>query len=283
MRKPLLLALTLLLVMGACSKSKEGNLTLGGTSASPGATAATGGTATSAPKTSAKAGGTKPAATTSSSGTKGGSQSTPKPAPAGGSNTPKDGSYGYTVSGTATNPQTGQPSNYSNQTVTAKISHKGDVYSTEQSSNQGTNTSKDQWTSTKVLFLSVSISSPYGTFSCTYKPPLTIAKFPTKPETFPQQQLSGSGNACGGTLDIQVLRKENVADATGHSWSSWVIHVKINSSFKYNGQTITTKSDEMRWVSPDLGVQVKSVADTESDTPFGKAKGHATSLLKSHP
>jgi len=271
------------LVLAACGKAKETNLNLG-VSASPEASSPAAPGSSTAPKASSAPGATKaPSKSSSSSGsTSKGSTTTPKPAPAGGANPPKDGSYAYRTDGSVS--QNGSnPQNYSNQTVTADISHSGNVYSTKQTTQQGSTTSKDQWTSTRILFLSVEISSPYGTFSCTYNPPLTIAKFPTKPETFPQQHLNGSGNACGGTLDITVLDKENVVDASGHKWSAWKIHVKISSQFKYNGQPVSTTSDETRWFSPDLGVEVKSIADGSNSSALGKSTSHSTTLLKSHP
>jgi hypothetical protein len=281
-RKRLLLLVVIATVFAACGKAKESNVNLGVTSATPGTTASAKPGATAAAKTSAKPGSTKaPTGGTSSSGSTG-STTTPKPAPPGKANPPKDGSYAYRSDGNTNSPSTG-PQSYSNQTITTKISHSGNVYSSEQSTNQGTVTSRDQWNSANIQFLSVKIESPYGTFTCTYNPPLVIAKFPIKPETFPQQKLQGSGNACGGTLDISVLDKENVQDATGHTWSAWKLHVKINSSFKYNGQPVSSSSDEMRWFSPDLGIEVKSIADTSNSSPLGKATGHATTVLKSHP
>jgi len=285
MRKALLTTVALALVLAACGKAKETNLNLGVSSASPGTTSSAAPGETTAPKSSSAPGATKaPSSSSSSSSTSGskGSTTTPKPAPPGGANTPKDGTYDYRADGSVTS-NGSNPQNYSNQTVTADISHSGNVYTTKQTTQQATTTSKDQWTSTKILFQSVEISSPYGTFSCTYNPALTIAKFPTKPETFPQQHLSGSGNACGGTLDIQVLDKENVVDASGHTWSAWKIHVKINSQFKYNGTPVTAQSDEMRWFSPDLGVEVKSIANGSNTSPLGKTTSKTTTVLKSHP
>jgi len=282
MRKSVLVAVAIAMLLAACGKAKQSNVTLGETSSSPGASTSAAPGSSKAPKASAAPGTTKApsASSSSSSGTK--NVTTPKPASQGGANPPKDGTYTYRTDGNSNSPQTG-PQTYTNQTVTSKISHSGNVYSTAQSTNQGTSTSKNQWTSTEVLFLSININSPYGTFSCTYNPPLVITKFPTKPETFPQQKLDGSGNACGGTLDISVLRKENVTDAAGHTWSAWLYHVKITSSFTYNGAPVTSKSDEMRWFSPDIGVQVKSVADTTMTSALGTTTGHSTTLLKTRP
>ena len=283
MKKPLMLIAALVVLFAGCGKAKEANVNLGVTSASPGASTSAAPGASSAPTATAKAGSSKAAGGSSPSTSKsGGVTTTPKPAAPGRSNPPKDGRYSYRADGIVqqgnTNPQT-----YSNQTITADDSHSGAIYSSTVQNSQGTTTTKTQWSSTKVTLVSIDIESPSGSFKCAYNPQPTIVKFPIKAETYPQQKLSGSGNACGGTLDISYLRKENVQDATGHTWSTWVVHVKTSTTVKFNGTTTTITSDETRWVSPDLGVEIKSVSDGTQDSAFGKSKSHVTLLLKSHP
>ncbi len=284
MRKPLLVAAAIVVLLAACGKAKESNVNLGVTSATPGtsATAKPGTSASAAKATTAPAASKSSGGSSSSSKTSTGGTTTPKPAAPGTSNPPKDGTYDYRADGSVT--QNGsKPQSFSNQTISAKDTHSGSTYTSTESTSQGTTTSKDQWTSTGVKLLSISIQNPAGTFSCTYNPPVQILRYPIKAETYPQQRLAGSGNACGGTLDIQVLRKENTNDATGHTWSTWVIHVKTNSTIKSQYGNATVTMDEMRYFSPDLGVEVKSVSDDTQSSALGKTTSHITTLLKSHP
>ena len=86
----------------------------------------------------------------------------------------------------------------SRKTQTVKSSHSGNTYSNETQAQGGTNTQKTRWEATDIKLLSINIESPFaGNFSCTYNPPPVIAHIPAHPETFPQQKLNGSGNACG--------------------------------------------------------------------------------------
>jgi hypothetical protein len=281
MRKPLLVAATIVVLLAACGKSKQTSVNLGVPSATPASSsAAKPGATPSAAKASSTPATTKSSGGSSSSSTT--AKATAKPAAPGSANAPKDGTYTYRADGSVT--QNGsKPQTYNNQTITAKNTHSGTTYTSTESTSQGTTTSKDQWTSTGVKLLSISIQNPAGTFSCTYNPPLQIIKFPIKPETYPQQKLSGSGNACGGTLDIQVVKQENASDASGHSWSTWLVHVKTVSNIKTQYGNATISMDEMRNFSPDLGVEIKSVADDTQNSALGKGTSHVTTVLKSHP
>lgn len=281
-----LLAVTVMLFV-ACGKEKETSLLAPSPSAEATATAKAKAVATAKPgDTTPAAGDTTPAA--------GGAPKTVAPAsggtgpapankaPAGRSNKPKDGSYIYALTGKASNQfdPNGPPQNIDGD-QTNKISHSGNVYTNEQtrSDSPGRTTVRSNWLDTKVEMLSFKAETQIGDFSCTFKPPLLIAKFPTKPETFPTQQLKGEGNACDGTLDITVVKKDTAKDATGKTWETWQVKVKL--TFK-SGQLSST-SDETRWVSPELGVEVRLVAHT--DFQYGPQKGSAdtTSVLKKHP
>ncbi len=294
MKKGLACALVLLFALAACGKEGRKTVTLGDVSGSPAPSASSEATSSAAPKASAKA---APKATSATSGgnTSSGSSddgataSTPKPAAQGGVNPPKNGTYLYRTDGSAPSGP-GQPAQtFSNKTATAKMSHTGNAYTTENTSEDrdGKSTTRTRWEATKISLLSVQIETGSNsgnlTFRCDYEPNPVIGHIPPKVETFPQQKLSGNGNACGGTLDIAVLRKETAKDATGKSWSTWVIHVKINSQFDYNGSKITTSTDDMRWFSPDLGVEIKSHTKTTTTSAFGTQKSDFTSVLKSHP
>lgn len=281
MRKPVLVAVALVVLLAACGKPKTSNVTLGGTSASPGASGSAAPGSTEAPKKSSAPGSTK-APTTTKAGSASGA--TPKPAGQGGVNTPKDGTYVYRLDGTSDSAQTGHQT-FSNKTATGKISHSRNLYSTQSSSSEqsGSSTTKVEWDPTQLLLVSIHIEQGSLQFDCTYNPKPVIAHIPTKAEKFPQQKLAGSGNACDGTLDIQVFDKENAKDATGKSWSTWRIEVKTTNKISYNGAPITVTSDQMRWFAPDLGVEVKEVTDQQNKSAFGTGSSHLTTLLKSHP
>jgi hypothetical protein len=282
MRKPVLVALALIVLLTACGK-KEANVTLGNTSASPGATSSAKPGATAAAKKSAAPGASKaPSGVTSTAST---NAATPKPASQGGANLPKDGNYVYRMDGTSDSPFTGKQT-YNNQTVTGSLSHSGNIYTTKtSSSNSGSAETKTEWDPTKILLVSIKGNQGGTEFSCVFNPRPVIAHIPQKAETFPQQKLQGSGNACDGTLDIQVIDKENVADATGKTWSTWKVHVKTVSHVEFQGQKFTANSDQMRWVSPDLGVEIKQVTDSSTKSAAGATvqSGHITTVLKSHP
>jgi hypothetical protein len=284
MKKAVLVAVAFALVLAACGKEKRSTVDLGGTPSATATSSAEPGA--SAPAASASAGPVTTSKAASGSTSSGGSTaSTPKPAAQGGTNPPKDGSYVYRVDGEGTSPFNPTPQKFTNETRTDKSSHSGNVYTTETTTSiqAGKSTIRARWEATKVSLLSIVIESQIGTLSCDYTPKPVIAHIPAKVETFPQQPLTGNGNACGGTIDISVLRKENAKDASGKTWSTWLFEIKINSKFTYNGQPITNTSDDKRWISPDLGTEIKT--DTTSSTQFGanKSNSHTTSVLKSHP
>ncbi len=228
------------------------------------------------------------AAATATPTAPGGATAAPQTEPVaeGGVNTPKDGRYTYTYSGESTDPfnPSAPPERFSGELV-KEYSHQDNVYTEEQTNSEtpGRFTTRTRWEATKIFLLSFSTETAGGDFRCTFDPPLTIANIPIKPGTIPTQNFKGEGNACNGKLDITVERKEDVKDAAGRTWSTWRTKVRIETG---NSQ-FTNASDETTWLSPELGVDVRSdgVTNGEIRTPTGSQKfsGKAASALKSNP
>lgn len=202
--------------------------------------------------------------------------------PAGRANPPADGTYRYTYSGTASDPfnPSGPPERFNGE-LTTEFSHSGNVYTAEitNSEQAGRTTIRTRWSSVKVEMLSLKTESAAGEFGCTFNPPLVITKFPVKPETYPTQELKGEGNACNGTLDITIVRNTTQKDATGKSWNVWEARVKTTIK---SGQ-LTLTQNETRWVSPELGVEVRSNGSSDGKYAAQSFKTTSTSALKSHP
>jgi hypothetical protein len=288
-RKFLVPAVTLLMLAAACGGGKkESSLTNNqGASASPGAAASSqpgkaAGSAKPGAKTSAGATASKPAAGATQSG-----GATTKVV-AGGYPPPKDGSYVYRADGSSTNPfspPNSPPQKFSNETVTQKVSHSGNVVTTEQTTSMsaGTSTQKTRWEADRVLLLSVNTSTPQGDYGCTFNPPLLITKFPVKPGTIPTQKFKGSGNACSGSLDITIVKREATTDANGKSWDTWRVQVKTTA----NAGQFTQSSNETRWVAPAISSEIRSTGN--SDVKITGAGGSQTAhqtltiALKSYP
>lgn len=199
---------------------------------------------------------------------------------------PKDGTYTYTYEGKGndpTNPAAGEQS-FSGERYD-KISHSGGTYTTETTTSEdaGRTTIKTRWTDTKVEMLEIVIESQAGTFSCRFDPPLVITKFPIKPETYPTQTFKGDGNACDGKLDITIVKKEDVKDAAGKAWSTW--NVKVHTEIRPPNLVII--QDETRWVSPDIGVGIRSQGTQDGTFKSGattfKFDNSFTSVLKKRP
>lgn len=195
----------------------------------------------------------------------------PKPAPQGQLNQPKAGDYIYTLKGKASdpfNPAAGEQ-DYSGE-LEVEISHSGNITTREQTSSNeaGRQTVRTRRESNRILLLSFKQETPQGDFSCEFNPAPEIAHIPVKVEKFPSQDLKGKGNACGGKLDIDVQRMEPAKDAAGKSWSTWRVLVHQTT------ETDQFKIDntETRWISPDLGVEIRT--DGKSD---GEIKAGATS------
>jgi hypothetical protein len=202
--------------------------------------------------------------------------------PEGRANPPADGTYTYAYNGEASDPfnPSGPPTKFSGE-LTNEISHSGSTYTSELTNSEqaGRTTIKTRWSAAKVEMLSLRTESAAGDFGCTFNPPLVITRFPIKPETYPTQQLKGEGNACDGQLDIQVVRKTTAVDATKKSWPVWEVKVKTHLE---SGQLKITQN-ETRYVSPELGVEVKTVGSSDGQYATQKFRTSSTSTLKSHP
>jgi len=287
-RKFVVPVVALLLLAGACGGGKkESTLTNNqGASATP--------SATTSAKPGKTTGSAKPGATVAAGGATTSSKSSSGTTQAGGTTTkvvaggylpPKDGTYVYRLDGEATTPFNPTPQKFSNETLTKKISHSGNVITTEQttSTSSGTSTQRVRWESDRVLLLYVNASTPQGDYGCTFNPPLLITKFPVRPGTIPTQQFKGSGNACNGTLDITIVRRESAKDNNGKSWDAWRANVKTSAS---TGQ-FTQNSSDTRWVSPALAEEVRSTGTftLKINGAGGSQTSHGsqTTALKSYP
>jgi hypothetical protein len=279
-KRMLIAAVALGFVLVACGRESYDTLDVGG-STTPTPRAMSTAKATTTPAASAT-----PVATATAAGgaaTQAPSGEVPKAAE-GQINRPKSGRYVYDLSGEATNPlnPSAPPEKFAGGAqTTSNISHQGNVTTDESTTSEqaGRTVSKTRWESTKVSLLSISIDTQAGTFSCTFNPPLVILHIPIKAEKFPTQTLKGDGNACSGKVDITVEGKEDVKDATGRSWSTWRVKVRQ----EVNSDQLTTKTDETRWFSPDLGAQVRSQA-TQNGTYSGlNFSSKSNTVLRSRP
>ncbi len=276
------------LLLAACGREAEldgSALATGGPTSAP--TASAGAAATDAPKATATAraaagGGAATSAPTSAASTAAPATSERNAPPEGRANTPADGAYVYAYSGTASDPfnPSGPPEKFDGE-LTSEYSHSGNVYTAEitNSEQPGRTTIRTRWSSAKVEMLSLKTESAAGDFGCTFDPPLLITKFPIKPETYPKQTLRGEGNACDGTLEITVVKKTTQKDATGKTWSVW--EVKVKTMLKSGQLTLT--QNETRWVSPELGVEVRSNGSSDGKYAAQSFKTTSTSSLKKHP
>lgn len=231
--------------------------------------------------------GDEPVSTSSGSGSSGsgGSKKTsaPQPKPASGtSNEPKAGTYTFETKGEATDPfnPTAPPEKYEGES-TAEISRDGAITTRSDSSDRqaGRVTTRTKRETSRVLMLSFKAETPAGDFSCEFDPPLVVTKFPVKPEKYGRQDFKGKGNACDGYVEIEVLRKEAAKDANGKSWDTWAVFIKQY----FQTDQLKSTSEQTRWISPDLGIEVKT--DGKSSGQFGAQKFEATgqSFLRDYP
>jgi hypothetical protein len=280
MRKQMLVAVVALgFVLVACGR-EGGDLsqlteTDTGTPSATSTPAATATPSASATPAATAAGTAAPAATQAPAGEV-------PPAAEGQVNRPKVGRYIYDVSGEGKGPFDPSPRPIpSGAQTTTRITRSGNTNTDETTSSAqaGRIVAKTRWEPTKVLLLSYTVEQSGQTLSCTFNPPIEIIHIPIKAEKFPTQNLSGQGNACGGTVDITVEGKENVKDATGKTWSTW--RVKVHQEVRNN--QLNTTADETRWFSPDLGVQVRAQSNQSGSFSGASFSSKTTSVLRSHP
>lgn len=279
-KRPIIAVLAFPLLVAGCGR--EGPLVSGLTAGSTPAA-----TTTPAPTATATAG-PQATATASASAAPGGdgATQTAKPASQGGVNTPKDGSFVYTYKGESTDPfnPAAPPQSFDGE-LTIDSSHQGNIYTSEQTNTEepGRVTTRTRWEATRILLLSYKTETGGGDFSCTFDPAPVILKIPIQPEKFPTQTLKGSGNACDGSFDLEVVAKESVKDAAGTSWSTWRIKVRL----QLGNEQFTLTTNQTQWFSPDLGIEIKTeeTSNGEVRTPGGSQQfsGKSNSVLKSHP
>jgi hypothetical protein len=287
MKRLLALVAVAMMVLAACGREAEidgSGLTTGASSAptaSADAGATSGPDATAEASASPRAGGAT-AAPASAAATRAPSGAARPAPPEGRVNPPADGTYVYAYSGEASDPfnPAGPPSKFSGE-LTREVSHSGSTYTEEitNSEQAGRVTIRTRWSSTKVEMLSLRTESAAGDFGCTFNPPLVIARLPLKPETYPSQQLKGEGSACDGTLDITIVRKTTAQDTTKKSWPAWEVKVKT----QINSGQLKIVQNETRYISPELGVEVKTLGQSDGQYATQKFRTSSTSTLKSHP
>jgi hypothetical protein len=105
--------------------------------------------------------------------------------------------------------------------------------------------------------------------ACSYDPPIEIMHIPIRVEEFREQESGGPG--CEATNAVNVVGREDTEDATGKTWSTWVIERQILSGDRTD--------EERHWFSPDLGHDVRVETVTES----GGRRTETAQLLRSYP
>lgn len=279
------LAITLLLV-AACGREGPPDelLTVGRAATSPTPVEGTDAPdATTKPEATGRAAGVRP---TPAATTQEGATATTGPvrtAEPGKTQPPKDGRYTYDFSGKGTDPAnpSGPERSFEGESYT-DVSHSADVYTFETTNSEeaGRTTTRTRWSASKVELLEISIETPIGTYGCKFDPPLVITKFPVKPESYPTQTFKGEGNACNGKLDITIVRQEAATDATGRSWNTWRVKVRT----EVRSTNLTAITNETRWASPDLGIEIRSEATSNGEFKSGtfssKFSGENTRVLK---
>jgi hypothetical protein len=196
---------------------------------------------------------------------------------------PEAGTYTFNAKGEATDPTnpTAPPQKYEG-TATAEITRSGTTVTREDSADNspGNVTLVTKYDDTKIHLVSFKAETTAGDFNCTLDPPIVIATFPVKVGQKFGGDFKGSGNACeGSSVSIQVTKQEAAKDANGKSWDTWVIVVK---QITKSGQ-LSTNSEQTRWISPELGVEVKTSGKTSGSFGATKFSGSGTTVLKDHP
>jgi hypothetical protein len=180
-----------------------------------------------------------------------------KPASPGAVNRPKTGRYTAKVSGEATDPFTGQRQPVPDGArAFTDLSASGVEYTSKITNNQmaGDTTTKTRWESARVLLLLFSINQPVVKVRCDYDPPLVILQLPVKKQTYAPQTRK-DGTDCTQTTAITVAGQET-AKAMGRDWATWKITQKTTYSF--NNASITGTLNQTLWLSPELGVAIKT-------------------------
>jgi hypothetical protein len=104
--------------------------------------------------------------------------------------------------------------------------------------------------------------------ACVYDPPLEVLHNPMQVEDFSTQSTATPD--CRETVDVSVVGRDSVKDATGRAWSTWVVEFSTE-----RGAT----TEERHWFSPELGRDVR----LETTTSGGGTVNQTAQLLKSYP
>jgi hypothetical protein len=284
-RRAIAIAVAALLLLAACGREGvPGEVSsLGDASPSPSASATAAASATPSATKKAAAASATPSATAAAPQASAGASETASP---GTFRRPTGGRYTYSYEGEGTDPTNpaGPERSFEGKRYT-EVSHSANDYTFVGTNSEDTtrSTTKTRWSSTKVELTYIEIQTQVGTFKCKFDPPLVITRFPVKPETYPSQTFKGEGNACDGKLEITVVKREQAKDATGKSWDAW--QVKVHTETRSSNFDITT--DETRWVAPDLGIEVRSNANSNGNFKIGASSGKinntTVSVLEKYP
>jgi hypothetical protein len=206
-----------------------------------------------------------------------------KAAPRDGINRPIDGSYVYAFDGSSERPSASPVQAPEDAEFTSKVTNDGDKMTTADQTSIGTtvSTTAYQWGDDAVSELSIETKSNAGTVGCKLDEPVDVIRIPIKKGEFGAQTYKGTGVACDRTKDVNVLRQENVEDAEGRSWSTWVF--EVTTVGKSPG--LTEEFTETKWFSADLGKDIKTEVETVGTDAAGKEayRAQTSTLLKSYP
>lgn len=155
--------------------------------------------------------------------------------------------------------------------LTEELSASGNDYSVLITNNQNSNTRtiRLRWEEERVVQLSNQTTVGGDRRTCNFEPPLETLHIPIRIEEFSEQATGGPG--CNQTVAISVVGRQEIQDATGRTWSTWIIEMQSLSG----GRT----DEETRWFSPELGRDVRIDTATETDT----RRSETTQLLSSFP
>jgi hypothetical protein len=195
---------------------------------------------------------------------------------------PKEGKYVYDFSGQVLDPAdpSATPRRTSGARRTHEIDHNGAVTKQTETSTASPATTivRTRWESARVAQLSVRTEIDDTSSGCIFDPPLDVLHIPIRAEKFPRQQIKGGGSSCGGTYDLTVNGPEKVEDATGRSWDTWKITIETHTT---SGNSDAT---EIRWISPELGKEIRIEGSFEQDAPGGaRTRGESVNILRSRP
>jgi hypothetical protein len=207
------------------------------------------------------------------------------PAPDDGVNRPKEGTYIYAFDGSrsAADPSAEPVSAPEDAEFESKVSIDGGVIETVEQTSYGSTvaTTTYRWKADTVLELSIETKSSAGTAGCEVESPIEVIRIPIKKGKYTSQDYDGTGIACDRTKETEVLRQEDVRDAEGRTWSTWVFEIKTVG----RSPGLTEEFTETKWFSPDLGKDIKTETETAGIGAGGKElyRAQTSTLLKRYP